>query len=156
MKHGGIAAAIAAIVLAAAFLMILNKPSETISVAIGGKASIAAEVAYTSEERERGLMHRSGLPEGSGMIFIFDKEGSYNFWMKNMRFPIDIIWVNQHCSVVFLTNGAPPCAAEPCKLYSADEPVKYVIEVPAGYAGRHGISAGDEAAFAWNGFRCPE
>jgi uncharacterized membrane protein (UPF0127 family) len=88
------------------------------------------------------------------MLFIFDREGLYTFWMKNMKFPIDIVWVSQHCTVAFLTKGAPPCVNEPCSTYQSDEPIKYAIEVPDGFIEKHGISAGDEIAFSWKSFVC--
>jgi len=154
MKHEGVAIIIVALVLIASFIMISNKPSETAKVAFLGKTNITTEIAYTDEEKGKGLMYRDGLPEGSGMLFIFDREGPYTFWMKNMKFPIDIAWVSQHCTVVFLTKGAMPCVNEPCSTYQPDEPIKYAIEVPDGFIEKHGISVGDEIAFSWKSFVC--
>src|SRR4051812_48326835 len=63
-------------------------------VVVEGKI-ISIEVADTPEARERGPSGRESLPQGSGVLFVFDAPATYGFWMKDMRFPIDIVWLDE-------------------------------------------------------------
>jgi len=90
-------------------------------------------------------MYRSSLTKGRGMLLIFEKPGHYSIWMKNMKFPIDIIWMNEAAKVVHLTPQVQPCKNDPCPSYSADEAALYVLEVPAGTAESLGIASGAKA-----------
>jgi uncharacterized membrane protein (UPF0127 family) len=101
---------------------------------------IKAEVADTQKDRERGLMYRESLGEDGGMLFVFDSQDRYPFWMKNVEFSIDIIWINGNMRVVDV-DTATPCNKH-CIEYVPDYPAKYVLEVPAGFAGEKGIKTG--------------
>lgn len=101
---------------------------------------IKAEVATSKHDREQGLMYRDGLFGDEGMLFVFDKEDKYPFWMKNVGFPIDIIWINSDMRVVG-TQTALPCSNH-CKEYLPDYRALYVLEVPSGFADEHGIKTG--------------
>jgi|SRR3989344_7464303 len=102
-------------------------------------------IAKTDEERALGLSGRNQIGEKEGLYFLFPKEDRYGFWMKDMRFPIDIIWVRQGKIVGIEKNAAP----EPdvpdyqLKVYSPPEPVSSVLEMNAGSADRFGLKAGD-------------
>src|SRR3989344_5194996 len=61
------------------------------------------------EERTNGLMFRGQMDRDNGMLFIFDKEDKYDFWMKNMNFPLDILWINEDKKVVYIHKDTPPC-----------------------------------------------
>jgi uncharacterized membrane protein (UPF0127 family) len=97
----------------------------------------------TEAERAKGLMFREGLDQGKAMFFVFEKEDIYRFWMKNMLFPIDIIWLDKDKRVVHVASDVPPCAKDPCPLYGPSVKALYVLEIPDGDAARHGIRAGD-------------
>lgn len=101
---------------------------------------VKAEVVASEQDREKGLMYRDGLGSDGGMFFVFEKEDKYSFWMKNVDFPIDIIWINEKGMVVDVQT-AMPCTMH-CKDYVPDYPVMYVLEVPAGFAGERGIKIG--------------
>lgn len=79
--------------------------------------AVAIELATKPEEKSRGLMFRESLEEGRGMLFIFEREGYHAFWMKNVRFPIDILWLDESFTVVHIAASVPPCSAEPCPSY---------------------------------------
>jgi uncharacterized membrane protein (UPF0127 family) len=103
----------------------------------------AVELADTTEERTLGLMHRKSLPADRGMLFVFDEEKVYPFWMKNTLIPLDIIWISAGKEVVFVSRDTPPCVSNPCPLVTPDAPAKYVLEVNAGIAESLGIEPGD-------------
>lgn len=111
-----------------------------VQIGIGDGTVVTAEVAASPVDRAVGLMYRDGLGDSEGMLFVFDTEGSYAFWMKNVGFPIDILWLDSGMKVVDIET-AEPCN-EVCPSYVPDSPARYVLEVPAGFAAAHGISAG--------------
>lgn len=96
------------------------------------KVCIKVELANTLEKRQLGLMFRKSLDRNRGMLFIFEQEGVYSFWMRNMNFPLDLIWIGQDNKVVGITNNALPCN-ELCKSIIVEKPAKYVLEVNAGF-----------------------
>jgi len=106
------------------------------------------ELAVTDKERLQGLMHRSQLPEGQGMLFVFPKSGFWNFWMKDTYISLDIIWLNEKKEVVEVIHGAMPAAGQlrPPSL-GGHTLSRFVLEVPAGFAKRHGIKKGSRAQF---------
>jgi len=110
-----------------------------------GETPVTLIIADTERERMQGLSGHPGLSEGEGMLFIFPTDGQYGFWMKDMLFSIDIIWLDKSFSVVGVEeNFAPetfPAVAEP------PVPVRYVLEVPAGFVAQHDVKKGDIARF---------
>jgi uncharacterized membrane protein (UPF0127 family) len=109
-----------------------------------GELEIPVEIADTSEERRRGLSGRPSLPESSGMLFVFEEPGIYRFWMFNMRFPLDFIWIGSDQRVIGVTENAPPLydASNPV-WYASPAPAQYVLEVNAGFVRKHNIQIGD-------------
>jgi uncharacterized membrane protein (UPF0127 family) len=105
-----------------------------------------AEVAASEEEKSRGLMFRDSLAVDQGMLFIFDNEYQPSFWMKNMRFPLDIIWINSEKKVVDITRNVPACRDE-CAGFTPKARVKYVLEINAGLAQKYAIEIGDTLTF---------
>ncbi len=86
------------------------------------------EIADTPEERQIGLMQRGTLKENNGMFFIFNNEDRHSIWMKNMKFPIDIIWIDSNYNVVDVKRNAEPCV-DSCEIYSPKKDAMYVLEV---------------------------
>lgn len=99
-----------------------------------GNQIIIAEVVKSGAEREKGLSGRETIGVNEGMLFLFDKEGKYSFWMKGMRFPIDIIWIRGGRIVGFEENIDPQIGVREAdlKLYYPPEPVDRVLELKAG------------------------
>lgn len=110
------------------------------------KVSIIAEIADDPAERSQGLMHRTELCKKCGMLFIFDNE-MVSFWMKNTYIPLDMIFVSEDMKIVKIHENVPPCEADPCPKYNSDGPIKYVIEVNAGFTEENGIEVGDSVLF---------
>lgn len=116
--------------------------------------TVAMEIADTEPTRSRGLMFRTALAEGEGMIFVFEQPGFYPFWMQNCRIALDIFWLDPAFKVVSMAESVPPCrlpkceppcASMECPSYSpkAGTSAKYVVELAAGFAKRHGLRTGE-------------
>lgn len=112
------------------------------SVVIDGKTNVRVSVASNDRSRERGLSGKKGLAADEGMLFLFDRPDTYGFWMKDMKFPIDIIWIAGDTIADLSTDVPIPVQGEKLPLYSPRIPVDKVLEVPAGFALRHGLKVG--------------
>ena len=108
---------------------------------------IDVDVVSTPQERAKGLMDREYLERNKGMLFIFPREGVYYFWMKNMNFPIDMIWINKDLRVVYFEENVPPCLELVCPKYGSEQKAQYVLETPAGWAKRNSIINGTKLSF---------
>lgn len=98
------------------------------------------EVADTTAAREKGLSDRSSLPTQNGMLFEFNRPGPYCFWMKDMRFPLDIIWLDNQKRVVFIEPHLSPQTYP--RSYCSDKSARYVVELNAGQAQQAGLKTG--------------
>ncbi len=110
-------------------------------------ASFAVEVADTAAKREKGLGGRSGIAGDHGMYFPFPEARAWVFWMKGMRFPIDIVWIREG-KVIDITSDVPVDPGLPLKTYSPVDPADAVLELQAGTARRIGLQRGDAAVLA--------
>jgi uncharacterized membrane protein (UPF0127 family) len=127
------------------------------------KAAFPVELALTAGEIGRGLSGRDFLTPGSGMLFVFVPRVARYFWMFEMRFPLDIVWISAECAVVDVTASIPAPAPETpvseLPLYSPSSSAGYVLEINAGEAGLQGIEIGDAVRFAnvsnSEGIACP-
>lgn len=100
---------------------------------------VVAEMVSTPEKLYLGLSHRPKLPEGQGMLFLMGSTDRHTFCMRDMQFAIDIIWIADG-RVAGLHQGLSPGDQGS---FTAPTPVSLVLEVPAGFARRHGIKVGD-------------
>ncbi|HZX42684.1 MAG TPA: DUF192 domain-containing protein [Myxococcaceae bacterium] len=107
--------------------------------AFGGAHRLAVEIADNSPLRTRGLMWRTELPEGTGMLFIFPAEVVQSFWMRNTFIPLDLLFIDRRLQVVGVVQWA-----EPRTLVSqtGGKPSLYVLEVPGGWTSRNGVRTG--------------
>lgn len=114
-----------------------------------GALAIQAEIARTPEERGQGLSGRPSLPQNAGLLFVFSEERTPSFWMLDMRFPLDFIWISADQRVVDLTENVPPPDPGESDLprYAPGQPILYVLEVNAGVVQEAGIQVGDTVAF---------
>lgn len=105
-------------------------------------ATLVLETARTEAERARGLMGRTEVPPGTGMIFFFPAPGLHSFWMFNCRVDLDLVWLDASGIVVDVKVAAPACTAEPCPSYAPRAPASFVIEIAAHEAARLGLEKG--------------
>ena len=107
----------------------------------GHTISVVTEVADDDAERERGLMGRTSLQDGHGMVFLFDAEQQLYFWMKDTLIPLDVLYFDADGRYVSAAT-MPPCQTDPCSNYASARPAKTALEVPAGFVAKNGVGAG--------------
>ena len=126
-------------------------PVSTIPTVTIGGVSFTVDVADTPEKRFQGLSGRPVLEDGTGMLFIFQEERKHTFWMKDMRFPLDMVWINAACSVADITADIPnPLTGQAdgaLPTYSPSAAATYNLEINAGVAAASGLKTGDAVAF---------
>ena len=108
---------------------------------------LQVEVMVKDEDRAMGLMFRPSLPKDRGMLFIFERPDFHGIWMKNCKFPIDIVWLDEERKVAHVAESVPPCKAEPCPVYSPLRRAAYVVELNAGVARREKAVLGSTFSF---------
>ena len=113
-------------------------------IKIAGKI-LKVDLASTPETQEQGLSGRSGLEEDSGMLFIFDNPGKYAFWMKDMNFTIDMIWIGEDLSVIYIKENATPESYP--GTFVSNKDAKYVLEVNALFSKKNNLKVGDKMEF---------
>jgi uncharacterized membrane protein (UPF0127 family) len=104
-----------------------------------GPVRVRVEIAATPSARAKGLMYRTALADGEGMLFVFDETKDHGFWMKNTFIPLDMIFIDEQLVVAGVHENAVP---QSTTTVSIGKESRYVLEVPGGWAARHGIAAG--------------
>jgi len=111
---------------------------------------LETEVMVSDEDRQMGLMFRPSLPLDHGMLFIFEQPDFHGIWMKNCKFPIDIVWLDAERKVVHVAPKVPPCTAREdrdCPVYYPISRAAYVVELNAGQAAREKAVLGSTLEF---------
>ena len=109
-----------------------------------GSIQIDIEVADNDYERQTGLMYRNSMEEKQGMLFIMDQERQQAFYMKNTRFPLDIIYVGSDQKVVSIQKNAQPLNTSSLP---SGAPAKYVLELNGGLTDKWNIKPGDSVSW---------
>ena len=122
-----------------------------IKIYLPGGPSITTELAATDQERQKGLMFREKLLPDQGMLFVFDVEDYYSFWMKNTLIALDMIWLDKERRIVHIERDVPPCKADPCPSYTPKRPGSFVLELKAGSADRLKLKLFDKLEFTLPG-----
>ena len=139
----------APLVLLALVPIVISTPAWTASketleiVTQSGVRAFAVEVVANDEERQKGLMFRKELPEGTGMLFDFQVEAPVSFWMKNTYVPLDMIFIRGDGTIASIAQNTEPMSE---RLIPSNAPVRGVLEVIAGTARKLGIKPGDRVA----------
>lgn len=108
---------------------------------------LSVEIARNTTTQTRGLSGRPSLNNDSGMLFVFDHEDYWSFWMADMKFPLDIIWFNSNRQVVWIEPNLQPCTSMNCPELTPESPAMYVLEVNAGFVTTHQIKLGSTFTF---------
>ncbi len=117
----------------------LKKKSINIIRSDGTKISVEVEIADTQETREKGYMGREVIPDGTGMLFVFEKSQLLSFWMKNTPHPLSIAYIDSRGNIKNIYDMTPFSEAS----WSSTDFVQYALEVPQGWFERNGIIVGD-------------
>lgn len=108
-----------------------------------GSVVLEVEVADDPEERALGLMGRTEVPDGEGMVFLFDGPSTASFWMKDTLVPLSIAFWGAQGRIVAILDMAP-CTADPCTTYAPGIPYVGAVEVRRGFFVENGVATGDE------------
>lgn len=123
------------------------QPSEgfdsTVITLSSGDEQIAVPVWVADDDllRQRGLMERTSLPSGAGMLFVFEEPSDGGFWMKNTLIPLSIAFIDDDGRVLE-TLDMEPCEADPCQVYTPGVTYRYALEVNRGFLDDHGVTTG--------------
>ena len=120
-----------------------QEQNKTALVSLGG-VNVTASLSTTPDSQSKGLSIKDSLNENEGMLFIFESPQKYSFWMKDMKFPIDIIWINSTGKIAHLEKNLSPCyLLLPCPSYAPKNDSLYVLEVVSNFTNKFGVSVGD-------------
>lgn len=106
---------------------------------------ISLEVADTDAERVKGLSDRPSLPDDCGLLFVYGQASRHGIWMKDMHFPIDIVWLDEDKKIVHLLEHVQPETYP--DVFQPSAPARYIIELNAGMAQQSGFSVGRQLSF---------
>ncbi len=109
-----------------------------------GEVTVPVELARTQNEMARGLMYRHQLAEDAGMLFLYSVDADHSFWMKNTYIPLDMIFIDRDRVVAGMVENTEPLTLSSRRI---GKPSRYVLEVNAGFARRHGITSGTRVHF---------
>lgn len=104
------------------------------------------DLAITPKEKTKGLSFRNALLPKHGMLFVYENKDRYPFWMKDMQFPLDFVWIDGNI-VVDLTKNVPPANSERMQVVKPNKPVNKILEINAGEVDTYGIKIGDTVTF---------
>jgi uncharacterized membrane protein (UPF0127 family) len=129
-----------------ALLAVGSRAADRQTLEIASKTGVhafAVEVVDNDADRAKGLMYRKSLPEGTGMLFDFQREQDVSFWMQNTYIPLDMIFIKADGRILRIAENTEPLST---RLIPSGGPVKGVLEVIAGTARKLGIAPGDRVA----------
>ena len=117
----------------------LPKTDLTITKSDGTTLTVNAEIASTPEQRNFGFMERKNIPDGTGMIFIFERDQILSFWMKNTPHPLSIAYIDSNGKIRNIYDMTPLSLST----IESTVSVRYALEVPQGWFEKNGIQTGD-------------
>lgn len=111
-----------------------------------GDGVFTTQLAKTFEQRRQGLSGTSELRPNQGLILVYETDGQWPIWMKDMHYPLDIIWLDKDKKVVYIVTNAPP-DSYPDKTFVPNKDARYVVELPAGTVEKKAIKINGQATF---------
>lgn len=138
---GGLVLLLAALV--GSFVLANFKPTAEVRI---GSGVYHLMIADTDEELQQGLSGVESLGANEGLLMKFSSDSTWGIWMKDMKIPLDIVWLNKDKQVVYIVKNAQPSSGTDI-IYSPKEPARYVIELPIGSVNNAGIKKGMTATF---------
>jgi len=121
-----------------------KEQNQTALVSVGG-VNLTVTLSTTPESQSKGLANKNSIAQNEGMLFIFKSPQKYSFWMKDMKFPIDILWADSSGKIVHIEKNLQPCVFFlPCPSYSPNDNSLYVLEVISNFTNKFDINIGDQ------------
>jgi uncharacterized protein len=121
-----------------------QEQNQTALVSVGG-VNVLTSLSTTPDSQAKGLAIKDSLKENEGMLFIFELPQKHSFWMKDMKFPIDILWIDASGKIVHIEKNLQPCIfLLPCPSYSPNDDSLYVLEVISNFTNKFDINIGDQ------------
>lgn len=111
-----------------------------------GSGDFKAELALTQATREKGLSNRASLEADRALLMAFPNESKWGIWMKDMQFPLDIVWLDSNKKVVYIVKNAP-FIIDSTNTYTPKNTAQFVVELPAGSVDKYGININTVAVF---------
>jgi uncharacterized membrane protein (UPF0127 family) len=109
---------------------------------VAGDVDIPVAIANTDATRQQGLSDTASLPADSGMLFEFDTPGNYGFWMKDMDYPLDFVWLDSGMKIIGITPNV--AVATYPQIFYPPSPAQYELEVNANFSTTHGLKVGQQ------------
>ncbi len=124
------------------------RPANTLVMLPDG-STVHVELATTEAQREYGLMERTHLPQGRGMLFVHQRVVQHGYWMYHCKMALDIIWMDANHAIVEMSPNTPPCRgkAATCPTYGGHQASKYALELPPGSIALHHLKVGQRIDF---------
>jgi uncharacterized membrane protein (UPF0127 family) len=141
-RHALMMGFVAVMLFAAGALSLQRHARGGATVLIDGRVRVDVMVADTEPERMQGLSGHPGLAPDEGMLFVFETPGEYGFWMKDMLFPLDFLWIRDGVIADITVDVPPPVPGERLPSYFPKVPVDQVLELPAGFVLEHRLGVG--------------
>jgi len=132
------------IMAVAVLLIVVYRSIKKISKICFENHCFLVEIAKSDIEKQKGLMNRESLGQNAGMLFVFNKEGSYSIWMKDTLIPLDVIWLDKKYQIVDIQTLSP-CTSDPCATFTPKTNAKYVLEINAGLSAKYNFKIGGQA-----------
>lgn len=110
----------------------------------GSEVAVVAEIADTQETRNRGFMEREQIPDGTGMLFVFERDQILRFWMKNTPHPLSIAYIDSTGKIRDIYHMTPFSMAN----WTSTVSVRYALEVPQGWFEKESITVGDKVVIS--------
>jgi hypothetical protein len=125
------------------------RPANTLVMLPDG-STVKVELATTDAEQAYGLMGRTSLPEGRGMLFVHGDMAKHPYWMYHCKIGLDIVWMDSDHRIVEMSPDTPPCLGKSstCPNYGGHEVAQYVLELPVGSIKKHRLAVGEKVEFS--------
>jgi uncharacterized membrane protein (UPF0127 family) len=125
------------------FIVANFKPTTSVRL---GSGVYSLWLADTEASRIQGLSGVKKLSPNGGLLMAYDTNDTHGIWMKDMKFPLDIVWLSEDKKVVYTVKNAPPQVGQ-LTIYQPKDQARYILELPAGSVDKAGIKTGDRAEF---------
>lgn len=133
------------LIVIAGVAMVISVNHRKAPLSIGGQV-IFARVADDDESRRKGLSGSAPLGEKEGMLFIFDTPSRWGMWMREMKYSLDIVWLDSEKRIVYIAENVSPDTYP--KVFLPEKDALYVVELPAGFVDRHNVGLGNVVGFS--------